>query len=68
MRSLSLSAMSVIATVARWAADRRGREDMVAVMMLLNVVLLRIRGGRAHSNGVSALAGTDWRGKFDDGG
>jgi len=28
-RSLSLSAMSVIATVARWAADRRGRVDMV---------------------------------------
>ena len=28
VRSLSLSAMSVIAAVARWAAERRGRDDM----------------------------------------
>jgi hypothetical protein len=30
-RSLSLSAMSVIASVARWAAERRGRVDMMRV-------------------------------------
>jgi hypothetical protein len=28
-RSRSLSAMSVIAMVARWAAERRGRADMM---------------------------------------
>ena len=37
-RSLSLSAMSVMATVARWAAERRGREDML---------ILRVWGGKA---------------------
>ena len=30
VRSLSLSAMSVIARVARWAAERRGREEDMA--------------------------------------
>jgi hypothetical protein len=35
--SLSLSAMSVIAMVARWAAERRGRADMMMVMMKARV-------------------------------
>ena len=33
VRSLSLSAKSVIAMVARWAAERRGREDMAKICM-----------------------------------
>jgi hypothetical protein len=32
--SLSLSAMSVIALVARWAAERRGREDMMMMRLM----------------------------------
>jgi hypothetical protein len=33
-RSLSLSAMSVIASVARWAAERRGRLDMMTAVLV----------------------------------
>jgi hypothetical protein len=41
--------MSVIATLARWAAERRGREDMAAavgallvLLVLFNRVMLRV--------------------------
>ena len=32
-RSLSLSAKSVIASVARWAAERRGRDDIFSLFL-----------------------------------
>lgn len=40
---LSLSAKSVIAALARWAAERRGREDMIKEEMFRYWMLLLLR-------------------------